>query len=240
MKLSSNAHIVVLTGAGISKESGLDTFRDTDGIWQRYSLEDVCTPEGFQRAPVMVHDFYNQRRRQLLEEKIRPNTAHEALARLEEEWPGKVTLVTQNIDNLHERAGNRRIFHMHGELLRVHCQACRASVATDQDITIDSVCAACGRKGRIRPDIVWFGEMPYHMNEIEGALADANLFVAVGTSGVIYPAAGFCILALRHGAQTVEINLEPSAQAGYFKTGFYGPATQQVPLFVSRILENIQ
>lgn len=239
MKLTPNAHIVLLTGAGISKESGLDTFRDTDGIWQRYSLEDVCTPEGFHRDPTLVHDFYNQRRRQLIEPAIQPNAAHLALAALEAAWPGQVTLVTQNIDNLHERAGSKHILHMHGELLRVRCITCLNSILTTEDSTIDQACASCSTTGRMRPDIVWFGEMPLHMDEIENALGDADLFAAIGTSGTIYPAAGFCMMAQRHGAQTIEVNLEPSAQASYFTQGFYGPATEKVPLFVSKILENI-
>lgn len=239
MKLSPQSHIAVLTGAGISKESGLDTFRDTDGIWHRYSLEDVCTPEGFKRNPVLVHDFYNQRRQQLLGSAIAPNAAHTALAALEEAWPGKFTLITQNIDNLHERAGSKNILHMHGELLRVRCSTCSHSLLTVEQSTIDDICRACAVKGRMRPDIVWFNEMPYHMDVIEKALIDADLFVAIGTSGTIYPAAGFRMLAAQFGASTVEVNLEPSGQANYFTHGFYGPATAQVPLFVSQIMESI-
>lgn len=242
MKLPPHAHIVILTGAGISKESGLDTFRDTDGIWQRYSLDDVCTPEGFTRNPVLVHDFYNQRRLQLVDPVVVPNAAHRALADLETAWTdqkgGKVTLVTQNIDNLHERAGSRAIVHMHGELLRVRCITCSHSLLTASASTVDDVCTSCAAKGRMRPDIVWFNEMPYHMDKIELALLDADLFIAIGTSATIYPAAGFRMLAAQFGAQTIEINLEPSHQANYFNTGLYGPATEQVPLFVSQLLEN--
>lgn len=237
MRLSPDGHIVILTGAGISKESGLDTFRDVGGIWQRYDLEAVCTPEGFARDPDLVHDFYNQRRRQLLEPGIKPNAAHIALAALQHEWSGEVTLVTQNIDNLHERGGSLDVVHMHGELLRLWCVSCGEKFASTDDSASMMGCPSCGHSGAMRPDIVWFGEMPYHMARIEEALADADLFVAIGTSGMIYPAAGFCNIARHHGALTVEVNLEESQNAVYFGRGFYGPATEQVPLLVSKILE---
>jgi NAD-dependent deacetylase len=236
--VSANAHIVILTGAGISRESGIETFRDTDGIWQRYSLEDVCTPDGFLRDPALVHAFYNDRRKQLADQAVKPNAAHIALAELQQRWPGKITLVTQNIDDLHERGGSRNVLHMHGELMRAKCNVCLQSQPVDGETGTESVCFSCQAVGWVRPDIVWFGEMPYEMERIHAALEDADMFVAIGTSGTVYPAAGFCHYAAQHGAMTVEINLEPSAQAGYFSQGFYGPATEQVPLFVASLFSD--
>jgi NAD-dependent deacetylase len=226
--------IVVLTGAGLSAESGIATFRDKDGLWAKYDISEVATPEAFARNPQKVLDFYNMRRASL-RGKL-PNAAHLALARLEREYDGHVTIVTQNIDNLHEAAGSMRLIHMHGELLSAWCRACDARSGWDADITLDAVCPACNRRGRLRPDIVWFGEMPYRMEEIYRLLAEADRFVSIGTSGNVYPAAGFVAEARSHGAHTVELNLEPSEGVSMFHEAIHGPATRVVPAFVERCL----
>ena len=228
--------IVILTGAGISRESGLATFRDADGIWATVRIEDVATPEAFRRDPARVQGFYNARRRQLLDPAVQPNAAHRALARLERDWPGEILVVTQNIDDLHERAGTRQLLHMHGELLKARCTACRRVVPVSEDLTPDLVCAGCDSVGSLRPDVVWFGEMPLHMPEIEAALAQADLFVSIGTSGNVYPAAGFVAEARRAGVSTIELNLEPSDGASLFDEARYGPAGTLVPAFVEELL----
>ena len=232
----SGAHIVILTGAGISKESGLETFRDKDGVWSRVRLEDVARPEGFARDPALVHAFYNARRRGLLDPAVAPNAAHAALARLEREWSGQVLIVTQNIDDLHERAGNANLAHMHGELLKAFCLHCRVVEPCRSDLSKDDVCPNCLRRGGMRPDVVWFGEMPYHMDRIYQALADCDLFVSIGTSGNVYPAAGFVAEARRNGAYAVELNLEPSSGASSFDESIYGPASEVVPEFIDTLL----
>ncbi len=229
--------IVVLTGAGISKESGLATFRDADGIWAKVRIEDVATPEAFARDPAGVHEFYNARRSKLAAGLVEPNAAHEALARLEAEGPGRVLVVTQNIDDLHERAGSRNLIHMHGELLKARCGACGGVAARRDDLTADTVCDACGRPGRLRPHVVWFGEMPLEMERIGAALGRCGLFLSIGTSGNVYPAAGF-VEEVRgwNRAHTVELNLEPSDGASHFAEAIHGPATEVVPAFVDRLL----
>lgn len=224
-------NIVILTGAGISAESGLGTFRDAGGLWTRYPLEEVATPEGFARNPVLVHDFYNERRRLCRE--ARPNAAHEALARLDAEWRGGLLLVTQNVDDLHERAGSRRLLHMHGELLKRLCAACGARGEAPGDLSTASECPDCGAPA-LRPDVVWFGEIPYHMEEIAAALAAADLFVSIGTSGEVYPAAGFAREAALAGARTLELNLE--ASGARFDEAREGPATSLVPAWVAEVL----
>lgn len=228
--------IVVLTGAGISKESGLDTFRDADGIWARVRIEDVATPEAFARDKARVHEFYNQRRRGLLAGNVAPNAAHHALARLEEAWPGDFLLVTQNIDNLHERAGSKRLVHMHGELLKARCLFCGNVTPCEEDLAESRACLACGELGGLRPHVVWFGEMPLKMERIELALAECALFVSIGTSGNVYPAAGFVAEARAAGARTVELNLEPSAGRSLFHEARHGLATVLVPAFVDELL----
>ncbi|HEY9072346.1 MAG TPA: Sir2 family NAD+-dependent deacetylase [Candidatus Ozemobacteraceae bacterium] len=233
--LDGKARIVVLTGAGISKESGLDTFRDAGGVWERYRIEDVATPEGYVRNPAKVHRFYNEQRIQLGE--VQPNAAHFALARLEKEVGDRLLVVTQNIDDLHERAGSTRLIHMHGELLKVRCEHCEAIRAETGSISTDTVCASCGRKGGVRPHIVWFGEIPLRMDEIFAALDRCSLFVAIGTSGNVYPAAGFVERArMNEGTRTLELNLEPSVGASRFAETVYGPATEVVPAWVDRLL----
>jgi NAD-dependent deacetylase len=228
--------IVVLTGAGISKESGLDTFRDADGIWSRVRIEEVATPEAFARDPARVHAFYNARRRALRDAAVAPNPAHRALVELERRWPGEVLLVTQNVDDLHERAGSRNLVHMHGELFKARCVGCARVVAWRDDLDATTRCAECG--GGLRPHVVWFGEMPLEMDRIYAALSDCDLFVAIGTSGTVYPAAGFVEAArFGAGAHTVELNLEPSeGGASHFAERIPGPASRTVPAFVERLL----
>jgi NAD-dependent deacetylase len=230
------ASIVVLTGAGISKESGLDTFRDADGIWSRVRLEDVATPDAFRRDRAKVQGFYNARRRALQNPAVQPNAAHLALARLEREWRGEMLLVTQNIDDLHERAGSRRLIHMHGEMLKARCTACAEVAPAAADLDESSRCAACDSTGRMRPHVVWFGEMPLEMERIYAALAECALFVSIGTSGTVYPAANFVNAAREAGAHTVELNLEPSTGVGCFHQAIHGPAGTVVPSFVDRLL----
>lgn len=233
--------IVILTGAGVSAESGMGTFRDKDGIWTKHSLEDVATPEGFARNPLLVHDFYNKRRAAL--KGAKPNAAHIALASLEETVTGQggdFLLVTQNVDDLHEKAGSRAIAHMHGELKRALCTACGAKGPWDADLSVDTECWKCGATGSLRPDVVWFGEVPYHMGRIYRAIAASDLFVAVGTSGEVYPAAGFVEEARGAGAHTVELNLEPSANARTFTEGRYGPATEVVSEWVEVVVKKLR
>jgi len=235
--LSPDSAIVVLTGAGISKESGLDTFRDADGIWAKVRIEGVATPEAFARDPARVHEFYNHRRRGLLDPAVQPNAAHRALAALETHWPGETLIVTQNIDDLHERAGAAKLIHMHGELLVALCALCQATAPWREDISTETPCPACGAAGGMRPNVVWFGEMPLEMDRIYAALATCGLFLSIGTSGNVYPAAGFVQEArMAAGAQTVELNLEPSEGATLFHDAVYGPAGEVVPRFVDDLL----
>jgi NAD-dependent deacetylase len=229
-------NIVILTGAGISAESGLATFRASDGLWEDHRVEDVATPEAFARDPALVHAFYDARRRRLRE--VEPNAAHIALARLDAEWPGGLLLVTQNVDDLHDRAGSKRLLHMHGELRSAWCLACDARLPWEEDLAPLPPCPACGATGRLRPDIVWFGEMPYRMERIERALMDADLFVSVGTSGNVYPAAGFVQTARYCGARTLEMNLEPSMGSVFFDEARTGPASALVPEWVEEMLVN--
>ena len=229
-------NIVILTGAGISRESGLETFRDPDGIWATVRVEDVATPEAFARDPERVLAFYNMRRRKLTAGDILPNAAHRALARLEADWPGEFLLVTQNVDDLHERAGSRKLVHMHGESLKARCLACEAVAPWREDLDRASRCAACGETGRLRPNVVWFGEIPQGTDRIAEALGVADLFVSIGTSGNVYPAAGFVLEARARGARTVELNLEPSEGASLFDETLYGKATELVPPFVERLV----
>ncbi len=229
--------IVVLTGAGVSAESGLATFRGAGGLWEGHRVETVATPAAFAARPDLVHRFYNFRRAQLLSPEIRPNAAHLALARLERGWPGEVLLVTQNVDDLHRRAGSRNLLEMHGQLLKVRCARCCGVAPWTDPLDCGSACPGCGRPGGLRPDIVWFGETPHYLGRIEAALAGCELFVAVGTSGAVYPAAGFAARARAHGrARTIEVNLEPSAVAGSFAEHRQGPAGTLVPELVSELL----
>lgn len=225
--------IVVLTGAGISAESGLKTFRAADGLWENHRVEDVATPEAFLRNPTLVQRFYNERRRQL--KTVEPNAAHHALVRLEREWPGEFLLVTQNVDDLHDRAGNQKLIHMHGELLKAKCLRCGADSPWEDDITTQSACSFCSAVGRLRPHIVWFGEIPFELNRIFEALERRQLFVAIGTSGQVYPAAGF-VEVVASETHTLELNLEPSNVASPFREHRQGMATELVPAWVDSLL----
>jgi NAD-dependent deacetylase len=232
--LAGYRNIVVLTGAGLSAESGISTFRDRDGIWAKYHYREVATPEGFAANPALVHDFYNMRRRALAD--VKPNAAHFALAKLEREHAGSVTVVTQNIDALHEAASARHLIHMHGELMRALCASCEQRHSWTGDLSVETRCPTCGKSGAMRPDVVWFGEMPYLMDRICEALHEADLFISVGTSGNVYPASGFVAAAGEAGAHTVELNLEPSEGASLFHEARYGPATQVVPAYIETLL----
>jgi NAD-dependent deacetylase len=227
-------NIVILTGAGISAESGIATFRASDGLWEEHRVEDVATPEGFARDPALVQRFYDARRARL--KQVEPNPAHQALARLDREWPGELLIVTQNVDDLHERAGAKRLLHMHGELKSAWCLACDVRSPWEGDLGDGPACPSCGREGRLRPDIVWFGEMPYEMERIDRALMEADLFVSIGTSGAVYPAAGFVQTARYSGAHTLEMNLEPSQGSIFFHESRIGRAGELVPAWAQELL----
>jgi NAD-dependent deacetylase len=229
-------NIVLLTGAGVSAESGLATFRGPDGLWEGHRVEDVATPEAFRRDPGLVHAFYDARRARL--ETVKPNAAHAALARLDAEWPGELLLVTQNVDDLHERAGSRRLLHMHGELTKGRCLACGERFRWRGPMGEDACCPSCGEQGQVRPDIVWFGEMPYEMERIDDALQACDLFLSIGTSGAVYPAAGFVQTARHRGARTLEINLEPSLGSFMFDESRIGNAGELVPEWVDEVLQS--
>ncbi|URW75392.1 NAD-dependent deacylase [Sphingomonas donggukensis] len=231
--MHDSRNIVVLTGAGISAESGPATFRGPGGLWEGERVEDICTPEALARDAALVHRFYDLRRAAL--DTVAPNAAHVALARLDAEWPGELLIVTQNVDDLHERAGATRMLHMHGELRSALCAACGERAAWDGPLPPGSVCAACGTAA-LRPDIVFFGEMPYAMDAIDAALARADLFVSIGTSGAVYPAAGFVRTARYHGARTLELNLDPSEGSVWFHESQMGPASALVPAWVDEML----
>jgi NAD-dependent deacetylase len=236
MPRPTSRRLVLLTGAGISRESGLHTFRDPDGIWASVRMEDVATPDAFARDPARVNEFYNHRRRQLLAGGIEPNAAHVALARLEAAWDGSFLLVTQNVDDLHERAGSRQLIHLHGELLRGRCAHCGATFTARDDLTPELPCSSCARTGGLRPDVVWFGELPYELERIYAALRRCDVFAAIGTSGTVYPAAQFVAEAAAAGAHTVELNLAAGDNADAFADHVHGPATQTVPRWVEKIL----
>ena len=229
--------IVILTGAGISAESGIKTFRASDGLWENHRIEDVASPEGFKRDPKLVQTFYNARRAQLLSPEVQENAAHLALVKLQQQFSGKVTLVTQNIDDLHERAGSQNVLHMHGEILKKRCAVTNEVTICQGELKTSDHCECCEQEGRLRPHIVWFGEMPLYMDEIHMALSDCDLFVAIGTSGNVYPAAGFVEIARQFGAETLEINLEKSNVANVFDRGEYGLATERVPTWVDAVLK---
>lgn len=235
-----DGNIVILTGAGISKESGLDTFRDADGIWSKVRWEDVATPEAFARDPERVHAFYNMRRARTRSLDIQPNAAHKALARLESEWPSRVLIVTQNVDSLHETAGSTDLIHMHGIYTKARCNHCGDVVDWEGDMSVRDVCGACQRPGGLRPNVVWFGETPMGLDEIQDALTCCDLFISIGTSGNVYPAAGFVAMARQlERAHTVELNLEPSSGASLFHESHHGPATIVVPAYVEGLLNTL-
>ena len=227
-------NLVILTGAGISAESGVPTFRGSSGLWEGHRVDDVASPEGFARNPALVQNFYNQRRARLRE--VAPNPAHSALAELEQKWPGDFLLVTQNVDDLHERAGSRRLIHMHGELRKARCRRCAGVAEWLADLGPQSACPACAVTGSLRPHIVWFGEMPLEMDAITAALESADTFVAIGTSGQVYPAAGFVQIAAHAGARTIEVNVESSANFSLFAERRLGPAGLRVPELAAELL----
>jgi NAD-dependent deacetylase len=227
-------NIVILTGAGVSAESGLATFRGPDGLWEGHRVEDVATPEAYRRDPGLVHAFYDARRERL--DTVEPNAAHEALARLDAQWRDGLLLVTQNVDDLHERAGSKRLLHMHGELTSGWCLACDDHFAWRGPMGEFASCPNCNVQGQVRPDIVWFGEMPYEMGRIEESLRKCDLFVSIGTSGAVYPAAGYVQTARYCGARTLEINLEPSLGSYLFDESRTGQAGDLVPQWVAEIL----
>lgn len=234
--LSRPRSIVVLTGAGISAESGIETFRAAEGLWANHHVDDVATPEGFARNPQLVYEFYNQRRRQLLTPEISPNAAHSALAKFEHEFDGEFLLVTQNVDNLHERAGSQNLVHMHGELLKMRCLNSKLIFDVSEDFDYDTHCRCCRATGNLRPHVVWFGEMPLQMNRINSALKNCDMFVAIGTSGNVYPASGFYQTAKIRKASTVELNLERTGSS--FDRHVSGPATECVPQFFESLLHS--
>jgi NAD-dependent deacetylase len=242
LQVGGDGRIVILTGAGISAESGIDTFRDKGGIWERNSIEGVATPEAFERDPVRVQNFYNARRSALAAPDIQPNAAHIVLAELEQFLAERVLIVTQNIDDLHERAGSNILIHMHGELLKARC-AMRNDVRPESgDLNSDSICQRFNCKGAMRPHVVWFGEMPLAEERIKQALENCALFISNGTSDSVYPAAGFVQEVRAAGdAHTVELNLEPSLGGSQFAECHYSPASRIVPEFIAKILaENLQ
>ncbi len=231
--MNRHRNIVILTGAGISAESGIDTFRSAGGLWEQHRVEDVATPEGFARDPDLVLRFYDMRRAAI--QKAEPNAAHFALGQLDADWRGELTIVTQNVDDLHERGGARRLIHMHGEHLNALCAACGARTPWRAPLIDRPPCPACGERA-LRPDVVWFGEMPYRMDEIDAALAACDLFVSIGTSGAVYPAAGYVRTANWRGARTLEINLEPSQGSTMFDECRFGKAGELVPAWVEEML----
>lgn len=234
--MSKQPKIVVLTGAGISAESGIRTFRAADGLWENHRVEDVATPEGFARDPKLVQRFYNERRKQLFSDDVKPNAAHIALAELEKKIGNNLLVVTQNVDNLHERAGSKNIIHMHGELLKVRCVKSGQVYDWQKDITAQDKCQCCTTPQTLRPHIVWFGEIPLEMERIQTALSECDYFISIGTSGNVYPAAGFVREALFYGAHTVELNLEPSQVRSNFAEFHYGKASEVVPNYLKQFL----
>ena len=229
-------NIVILTGAGISAESGVKTFRASDGLWEDHRVEDVATPEAFERDPELVQRFYNERRQPILDNLVTPNPAHYALSKLASEFVGSVTLITQNIDNLHEQAGSKNVLHMHGEILKMRCKNTGKIFVCEHAISVSDECECCNTANNLRPHIVWFGEMPIYMDEIYAELSKCDLFIAIGTSGNVYPAAGFVQVANEVGADTLEVNLEESQVANAFDSAIYGKAGEVLPNWVEDFL----
>ena len=232
--MSADNAIVILTGAGISRESGLDTFRDKGGIWDKYSPQVVASIEGFNSQPELVQGFYNMRRIELMGENIMPNKAHRELAKLQNQWRGKCSIVTQNIDNLHEKAQSRNVMHIHGEALKILCRFCNSREKCETNISAESECLKCKKKGGMRPDVVFFGEMPYYLPAVYCLLEECKVFIAIGTAGAVHPAAGFVELAAN--AEKIEINLEKTEISHLFDQNRYGKASLEVPKLVKELL----
>ena len=229
--------IVILTGAGISAESGLSTFRDPDGLWEEHKVEDVATPEGYARDPLLVEAFYNARIAQVRDGNIAPNEGHKALAKLEQEFGGELLVVTQNIDDLHERAGSRRLLHMHGELSKCRCPQSQQTFMLQDSFGPEHTCTCCIPAQRLRPHVVWFGEIPIGLDRIQDALDSCDIFIAIGTSGTVYPAAGFIDTANHHGLETIDINLAEADCHSKFQYHLQGEAGQLLPDLVNCILQ---
>ena len=230
--------IVILTGAGISAESGIKTFRDQDGLWENHKIEDVASPEGFRFNPDLVYEFYNLRRAQLLSDEVQPNRAHLALARLQENYKGSITLVTQNVDNLHERGGSKNVIHMHGELMKMRCQNSLEVFSALDHFDGNTNCDCCKEPGHLRPHIVWFGEMPLYMHEINAQLNSCDIFISIGTSGLVYPAAMFVDMVPR-GATKIEVNLDETQISDRFDKHYIGQASQQVEKLIDDLLNDL-
>ena len=225
--------IVVLTGAGISAESGLKTFRDNNGLWENHRVEEVATPKAFYSNPKLVYKFYNQRREQLLSDEVKENRGHLALAELEKKFDGEFVLITQNVDDLHERAGSKNVLHMHGELMKMRCSNTEEVYSAPKYFDGESICDCCQSKGSLRPHIVWFGEIPFYMDEIQRHLYECDLFVSIGTSGLVYPAAQFVQIAkMGSKCETVEINLNNTEISSHFDKVYQGPAGKSVDEFI--------
>ncbi len=227
--------IFIFTGASISAETGLKTFRDNDGLWENHRVEEVATPEAFEQNPSLVYRFYNARRAQLQQDDVNPNAAHEALAKLEKAFGSNLMLVTQNVDDLHERGGSQSVYHMHGKLLSARCAISQQTFDWSDSFDHTTKCPCCNRV-TLRPDIVWFGEMPMYMEEIYDALSKADVFIAIGTSGNVYPAAGFVQIAKESGAHTIEANLAPGVTNALFDESLTGPASHIVPQWVDQLM----
>ncbi|TDU70951.1 NAD-dependent deacetylase [Prosthecobacter fusiformis] len=235
----THPNLIVLTGAGLSAESGVPTFRGVDGLWEGHRIEEVASPEAYKQTPHLVHRFYNLRRAAL--KTVEPNAAHYALVRLEKEWPGAFLHVTQNVDDLNERAGAKKLLHMHGQLKKIRCVWCRNVMDWEADLDVTTACPECATTGKLRPDIVWFGEMPYHIEEVSQALETVDIFVCIGTSGVVYPAAGFARQAATKGAKRlIEVNLEPTEISGHFTEQRQGTAGVEVPRLVEELLAQVK
>lgn len=237
LPLTSHSKIVILTGAGISAESGIKTFRDQNGLWEEHDVMDVATPEGFERDADLVYRFYNQRRAQLFSSEVTPNPAHLALAKLQKNWQGEVVIVTQNVDNLHERAGSSQVLHMHGELSKMRCSKTSSAFESPIELNQSTLCPKCQTSGHMRPHIVWFGEVPFFMDEIEKHVSECELFIAIGTSGLVYPAALLVSWARGAGAKAIEINLEATERSSVFHHTFHERASLLVPSFVDELFK---
>lgn len=231
-------HIVFLTGAGISAESGLSTFRSENGLWNNHRVEDVATIEAYLRNPDYVHQFYNDMRPELF--KAQPNMAHLAITTLQQQYTGEINIITQNVDTLHEKAGNRNIYHIHGQINQIVCMNCGHISETWSDISSEDVCERCGISGMLKPNIVFFGENLLYMDKVYNLLHKCDLFISVGTSGVVYPAAGFVQTAKIFGADTIELNMEQTSNNHLFDRHIYGPAGTTLPQFVDELLANMQ